>query len=161
MAQLNFRTKTEGGGSFKIPPEATYDFEIADVIGLESEEGNPRLYLQLKIAEGAQEGEELRDYHTLSEERGWALRNILENTDTPFELSDESDGSGDFTFDTDDMLGRYFRADLTHYTNKKTKKTYANLNNVQVSPLQEAASGKAPVTNETAPTGGRSGRPRA
>lgn len=141
--KFTFRTK-KTGGDFKLPPEGTYDFLIKDWKAQDpTDEGAPRFFLQLEIADGPHAGSEIRDYHTLDEKQGWKMRVILEQTGTDFEMDDEDDASNEatFTFDPDDVLGRYFRADLTHYKSTNTKKVYPNFNDVRVSPLQEAASG--------------------
>lgn len=157
MARINFNTSTKGGGGFSLPPEGTYDFEIIEVVEQDADdEGSPRLYLQLKVADGDQEGAEVRDYHTLSPKRAWTMRNVLNATGAPYDLMDEDEDeeTATFDFDTDDLLGRYFRADLTHYRNEAKKRTYPNFSEVQVSPLQEAATA-APPAAQPAPAAGR------
>lgn len=131
------------GEGFKLPPAGTYDFEITDVKEEKADdEGNQRIYFQLKIAEGDNAGHEIRQYHTLSQERGFTLRNVLQACGVDY--AEEDGGEGEpysIECDTDDLIGRYFRADLTIYTNPKTGKKSPNFNDVQVSPLQEVASG--------------------
>jgi hypothetical protein len=154
MAKISYKAKK--GGNYKLPPEGTYDYEI---VGYEMEDpddgGNPRLFLNLKIADGDQAGAEVRDYHTLNEKMGWKMRNVLQNTGVDYEESDGGEGEPyAIEFDPDDLIGRYFRADLTHYKNPNTKKTYPNFGEHQVSPLQEAAqadSGEAPAAEEAPP----------
>lgn len=141
MPKISYKAKK--GGDYKLPPEGTYDFEVT---GYEmqdpDDEGNVRLFLNLKIADGDQAGGEVRDYHTLSEKRGWIMRGLLQVAGVEYEESDGGEGEPfGIEFDPDELIGRFFRADLTHYKNPNTKKTYPNFGEYQVSPLQEAAQG--------------------
>jgi hypothetical protein len=153
MARIAFSANK--GSGFKLPPEGTYDFEITDVKTEEKPDknGDPRIYLQLKIADGPQAGSEVRHYHTLSSERGWTLREVLQAAGVDY--AEEDGGEGEpysIECDTDELIGRYFRADLTHWKNTNTGKVSANINQVQVSPLQEAAAGgDADAAEEPAP----------
>lgn len=165
------------GSGFKLPPEGTYDFEITDVKEDKPDKnGDIRIFLQLKIADGPQAGSEVRHYHTLSSERGWTLREVLQAVGADYTEDDGGEGEPySIECDTDELIGRYFRADLTHYKNPNTGKTSPNINQVQVSPLQEAAAGgteaapeeppaeapkPAPQTAKAAPQGTARPRPR-
>ena len=143
MAKIQY--KANKGSGFKMPPAGTYDFEIVDVKDEKPDnDGNMRIYLQLKIAEGDQQGSDVRMYCTLSAERGWMLRNVLQACLVDYEENDGGEGEPyEVSFDTDDLIGRFFRADLTIYTNPNTGKKSPNFNEIQVSPLQEQASGGA------------------
>lgn len=144
MGKIQFQAKK--GGDFKLPPEGTYDFEIIDWKEEKADdEGNFRLYLQLKVADGDHAGSEVRDYHTLSAERGFTFRNVLMATGVDYnEEGGGEDGSPySIECDPDELIGRYFQADLTHYKNERTKKTYPNFNEVRVSPFQQAANGES------------------
>lgn len=150
MGKIQYRANK--GSGFKLPPVGTYDFEIAEVKEDKvDDEGNPRLFLQLKIADGDQQGSDVRMYHTLSQERGWLMREVLQATGVDYEEEDGGEGEPySIGFDTDDLIGRFFRAELTHYENKNTGKKFPNFSEIQISPLQQAADGGEEQVEEPA-----------
>jgi hypothetical protein len=151
MGKIAFKAKK--GGDFKLPPEGTYDWIVKDFKDQDpDDDGNPRFFLQLEVAEGEHSGSEVRAYFTLSEERAWTLRPVLESSGIDFDHEEGGEGEPDgYEFDSDDLIGRYVRASMTHYHNERTKKTYPNFVEWQVSPLQEAAEQPTDAPPESVP----------
>lgn len=171
MGKFKFQANQDG---FTLPPEGTFDFEIIEVKEDQSRDGDPQIVARLEIAEGPHEGVKFRQYYTASESRGWVLVNLLKACGVDYEMTESDDGEPpEFSFDSDDLLGCYFRAEIVLNRDEAKKKTYINLNGETASTLsndgeeeedapEEEEEPEAEAAPEAAPPKRRGrGRPRA
>jgi len=151
MAKLILKAK-EGGGDFELITPGTYDFCIVSAKATEDKDGNPQMHAEFEIAEGELAGKKTPQWLGTTEERGWALKALLDAAGVPYEVLEAGDeqNAPTLSFDTDDCLMRFVRAELSHYTNTRTNKTYHNLGKWEASPLQAAAEGNS-STEQAAP----------
>jgi hypothetical protein len=148
MAKLIFKGKE--GGEFELITPGIYEFQIIKAVMTQDKDGNPQMQCDFEIAEGDLVGKKVPQWFGAEEKRGWVIRNLLDATNTPYDTLEEGDDNNAPTleFDTDDLLQKFVRAELTHYDNKAKGKVYHNLGKWEASPLQAAAEG----TQEQAPT---------
>lgn len=169
------RFRASKTGSFKLPPEGTYDLQIVKVeTDKTSKDGEPQVVVTFEIADGEQAGLKFKQFYTLNEERGWLFRVLCEVAGLALENQNEDpdDDLAEFDMDPDDLLERYIRA--TVLINKVGEKKYVNLRDEQASTFQGASEGDSdgdeeepadepPAnagTSSSAPSGNPAGRRR-
>lgn len=150
MAKLVFKGKE--GGDFELITPGIYEFQIVSAVTTQDKNGNPQLKAEFEIAEGDLTGKKVPQWMGSGDERGWVIRNLLDATNTPYEIEDEGDKNNPPTcsFDTDDLLQKFVRAELTHWYNEAKQKTYHNLTKFEASPLQAAAEGSSSAEDKPA-----------
>lgn len=167
MAKIQFKGK-EGGGFVKIT-EGIYDLQVVKC-SLETskkDDGGPVVVVEFKVVDGEFASETIPKWIGTDEKQGWVLRKLLEATGTPYEMDPPEPAEGEvptITFDDDDLLQRFVRAKISPYYNEKTKKTYNNIDDFEVSAYQQAAEGGGQATEtktETESAGVRRGRAQA
>jgi hypothetical protein len=143
----------EGGGAFTPYPEGTYDLQIQGVVQGASKAGNAQLKLSCEIATpDTQQGSKVTIWYSLLPQSGWKLRMLLDATGVPYDITGETDESGNevLEFDPEELELRYFRVECS--TRKHDGKVYNDWKNEEASPLgQEATPAEAPKTVAKAP----------
>jgi hypothetical protein len=150
MAKFVFKKKE--GGEFELITPGVYDLMVVKAEIVAGRDDEPQLAAEFEIAEGPEAGKKIPQWFGSSDKRGWVIGAILDAANVPYEVLEEGDDNNPPTisFDTEDLLGRYVRADLTHFYNEKKDQTYHNLKKWEASPLQAAAEGSALVGTKLA-----------
>lgn len=148
MAKLVFKGKEQG--EFELITPGIYEFQIVKADITQDKAGEQQAHCEFEIAEGDMTGKKVPQWFGADEKRGWVLRNLLDATNTPYTVLEEGDENNAPTLDmdTDDLLQKFVRAELSHYENKNTGKTYHNLGKWEASPLQAAAEGSGQMTDK-------------
>lgn len=144
MAQIPY---SKGGDDFKPWPEGTYDWMIKKVEQTTSKQEKPQLSLTLEgVGNDAQSGKTMRDWRSLVPEAAFRIEALIKATGCPEIDTGEKDASGKpvMTFDTDDLVGRYFRGTLTHRPHNG--KVFADIGDECPSPI--APKGMTGTTEE-------------
>lgn len=149
MAVIEF----EGGegGSWQPLPAGTYEFLIQAVEQKTSKAGNAQLQVSLTVEGGEYNQKKCNDFFSLLPQAGWKLRNLLQAVaEGKYEEIDtgKKDGEGKplfkLSFDTEDLIGKTFCADVTIEPAKDTGKLNNRFNNYR-DPNAEAPAAKKPV----------------
>lgn len=154
--KIKFRSK-EGGGDFTLVPAGTYDLQIVSIDpDATGKDGEPQVKIEFEIAGGTDyDGVKIPKWIGLDDKWGWQLRLICEAAGVDFEEIEEEEVGGKVVktleFDPDELLQRYVRAEVDHWTNDKKKQTYHNLKEFAPSPLQAQADGNASTAPASAP----------
>lgn len=150
MAKFVFKKKE--GGEFELITPGHYDLMIVKAEIAAGRDDEPQLATEFEIAEGPEAGKKIPQWFGSSDKRGWVIGAICDAANVPYEVLEEGDENNPPTisFDTEDLIGRYVRAELTHYYNKDKDQTYHNLKKWEPSPLQAAAEGTAPAGDKPA-----------
>lgn len=141
MAKLTFKGKE--GGDFELITPGVYEFMIVKAEITEDRDHNPQLHCEFEIVDGPETSKKIPQWFGTTDKRGWAIRNLCDATNTTYDIVEEGEGDNPPVLDmeTDDLLQKYVRAELTHFKNQNTGKTYHNLGKFELSPLQAAAEG--------------------
>jgi hypothetical protein len=109
MAHIQY-SKGEG---FKAWPEAVFDLKILSVEQTVSKSEKPQLTIDLECVEGGeQEGKKTKTWWSLVPEAGFRINELCEACGLVPTDTGEKDEEGRplMAFDTDDLVGRVFRA---------------------------------------------------
>jgi hypothetical protein len=111
---------SQGDGKWKPLPNGTYDFTIDAVKERVSGAGNQMLHLETHVAGGEFQGKKAGQFYTLVDKAGWRLKLLLDATgvdynEVPLDGVVDDDGRPvtELQFDTDDLVGKTFTADVT------------------------------------------------
>ena len=136
MTMINY---SKGGDDFKPWPEGTYDWMIKKVEQKTSKQEKPQLEITLEgVGNDAQSGKTMKDWRSLVKEAHFRIEALVKATGCPEVDTGEKDADGKpvMGFDTDALIGRYFRGTLTHRTHNN--KIFADIGDEGPSPLAPA-----------------------
>lgn len=127
MAQIAF-TSGEGGG-FELLPVGSYTFRVIknEVKPAASAEKSPSMHVKVQVVDGPQEEKTAMLFCTLKPEKGWMLKNLIEAA-IPGKYEEFDSGAKDdegkpikeYRFDSDDLIGATFVADVEHRKDPRT-----------------------------------------
>lgn len=133
MAQIPY---SKGGDDFKPWPEGTYDWMIKKVEQKVSKQEKPQIEITLEgVGNDAQSGKTMKDRRSLVPEAAFRIEALIKATGCPEIDTGEKDKDGKpvMTFDTDDLVGRYFRGTLSHRPHNN--KIFADIGDEGPSPI--------------------------
>lgn len=119
--------RTEGEG-WQPLPRGTYDITIESVKEEVSQSGNAQLKVDGSVADGPHAGKKAGIYYSLLQQAGWKLKLLLDAAGVEYdevdtgELNDKGKPVTEMQFDTDDLVGRTFRCDVTEGVNPTSGK---------------------------------------
>lgn len=118
--------------TFTLLDPGVYDFQITEVEHGTNKKNNPQLTIKSVVVGGKDDGRTIVDWFQLTEKAMWRIGLLVEATGCPHTVVGHGkDGNPEIEFDENDLVGLYFRADVTQDTyevngQKKDKNVYAN-----------------------------------
>lgn len=155
MPRIKFRSSE--GGEWQPLPDAPYLFQIDEVELDTSKAGNQQLKISAHVEGGEYDQKKVTIWRVLTPKSGWKIELLLEATGAEFtkeESGETNPETGkplyDYDFDTDDLVGRSFVADVS--TREYQGKVNNDFNNERAP--EGAEEEEAPEEQEAAPANG-------
>jgi len=107
MARIEIQSSGSGDDvQYTVFPQGTYELQVASVDLTNSQKGNQQLTVRCEIAEGDYEGRKITLWLSLLPQAAWRVKGFVKALGVDYDENDD----GTISFDTDDCVGTYCRA---------------------------------------------------